>query len=825
MEYGLVVRWLVALLALGAVGVPLAARLFPRSATRGAGLALPVSALTLGLVAFWVGRVAFGPVALAAGLLVLLVLAALALVDRDALRDGDVRVDGDARDRLPDRTVLAETAAVFALGFLFVVLIRAFDPGVDPSAGEKFLDYGLLKSLLRADALPPEDMWFAGEPVRYYYGGHLLSALFATLTATPARFGYNLALAGFFGMLVAAVYDLAGAIAASRGRSRRTAGLLGAFLAGFAANLHTAGWVLLRALPPGPRGAVAGALGLDAGAVVSREFSYWSASRVIPGTINEFPLFAWLNGDLHAHMTMTPFLVLGATLAFALYRTPGTETRRRRLLLFGAVPLVGGFQAVLDTWSFPSVFGLAWLALAAAPAAPRTLLPASLAARVDAALGGAGAAGTGDGYGDDEGDPEAVPDGGRGLADELARPVVAAGLVAGAGALAALVAAPFLLGAVAGGGGERSLAVLPTGMRSSLGGLLLVHGAFLATFLAGLFGAVGRGRPLSLLAGVVALGVAGVAIGLPALGPFGALLVVGWVALRTDRAGFETVLIVGGAGLALLVELVFLNEQAGPGRMNTVFKTYAQVWPLWAAAAGAVLAGLLSAPPRPDASALWPSAGTRDVAASVFVAALLVTTGLYAAIAVPTHLDGGYPDEPTLDGTDFVATFHPSEERAIDWLDAREGQPAILSAPATGRYPGADPPTGHSPRMYRWNANPAASLTGLPTVAGWHHEVGYRGAEAYFSRVRQVDDAYTSRARAVEVLRAYDVRYVWVGPAERERYEGRGLIDFGSIRGIERVEDASTPTVTVYRVTESELPPASELRDADGGNGDGENGN
>ncbi len=490
MEYGLVVRWLVALLALGAVGVPVAARLFPRSATRGVGFALPLSALTLGVVAFWVGRVAFGPVALAVALLVVLALAALALVDRDALRDGDLAVDDDALAALPDRTVAAETAAVFVAGFLFVVLIRAHDPGVDPGAGEKFLDYGILKSLLRASALPPEDMWFAGEGVRYYYGGHLLAALWALLTATPARFAYNLALAGVFGMLVAAVYDLAGSVAAARDRSRRTAGLLAAFLVGVAANLHTAGWVFLRTLPPGARSSLAGLLGVDAREVVARDFSYWTASRVIPGTINEFPLFAWLNGDLHAHMTMTPFLLLGAALAFALYRTPASATRRRRLLLFGVVPVVGGFQAVLDTWSFPSVFGLAWLALAAAPAAPRTLLPAPLAARVDGALdrlGGRGAA-----------DDPAATDGGHGgrrLADELARPVVAAGLVAAAGVLALAVASPFLLGAVTGSGSERTLAVLPVEMRSSLGGLLVVHGAFLATFVAGLLAAVGRGRP------------------------------------------------------------------------------------------------------------------------------------------------------------------------------------------------------------------------------------------------------------------------------------------------------------------------------------------
>jgi YYY domain-containing protein len=802
MEYGLVVRWLVAFLALGAVGVPLAARLFRRSATRGVGFALPVSALTLGLVAFWIGRAAFGPVAVAAGLLVLLALAAGVLLERGALRDGTVRLDDDAVDGLPDRQIVAETAAVFAVAFLFVVVIRAFDPGVDPSAGEKFLDYGLLKSLLRAGALPPEDMWFAGEPVRYYYGGHLLAALFTTLTATPARFGYNLALAGFFGMLVAAVYDLAGSVAASRGRSRRTAGLLAAFLVGLGANLHTAGWVFLRALSPGARGTVAGVFGFDPGETVARDFSYWTASRVIPGTINEFPLFAWLNGDLHAHMTMTPFLLLGAALAFALYRAPASETRRRRLLLFGAVPLVGGFQVVLDTWSVPSVFGLAWLALAAAPAAPRTLLTASLRRRLDALFAAAAADG-GDGVEQ------------RRLPEELSRPVVAAVLVAGAGVLAVAVAAPFLLVAVAGGGSERTLALLPVEMRSSLGELSVVHGAFFATFVAGLLGAVGRERPLPVVVGGAALMLAGLAVGLPALGLFGVVLVAGWVALRTDRAGFETVLIVGGAGLALIVEVVYLNEQAGPGRMNTVFKTYAQVWPLWAAAAGVVLTGLLRAVPRPDASLLWPSAGTRDVAASLFVAGLLVSTGMYAAFAVPAHVSEGYPEEPTLDGTDFVETFHPSEARAIDWLDAREGQPAVLSAPATGVYPGADSRYGHSPAMYRWDASPAASLTGLPTVAGWHHEVGYRGPDAYFARVRTVDGAYTSRAAAVEVFREYDVRYVWVGPAERDRYEGRGMIDFSSIDGVEVVEEASTPTAMVFRVTESELPPASSLREDD----------
>ncbi len=50
-------------------------------------------------------------------------------------------------------------------------------------------------------------MWFAGEPVKYYYGGHLVTTLFAWLTATPPRFAYNLALAGFYATLVTAASD------------------------------------------------------------------------------------------------------------------------------------------------------------------------------------------------------------------------------------------------------------------------------------------------------------------------------------------------------------------------------------------------------------------------------------------------------------------------------------------------------------------------------------------------------------------------------------------------------------------------------------------
>jgi len=793
MEYLLVLRWLLAFAVLSALGLPIAARLFPRFAGRGAGLALPVALATLTLPAYWVGQVTFGPVALGAGLLVLVAASALAALDLDALRAGRLE-----RAVEVERGPVLEVAVVFALAFLFLVAVRAVDPAVHPGGGEKFLDFGLLKALARAESLPPEDFWFAGEPVAYYYGGHLVSTLLARLTFTPPRFAYNLALAGFYAALVAAVYDLAGAVAADRvgPAARQLAGALAAFFVGIASNLSTPATVVLSVLPAGLRRGLVEAVAERSQYTTARiadalgSFSYWSASRVIPGTINEFPLFAWLNGDLHAHMMGTPFLVLAAALSYACYRTPATESRRRLALALGVVPLLGGFQVVVDTWSFPSMFGLLWLGLVFAPAHPASLVPGGAGRRLRSAVAE------------------------RGLPGEVGR-LVAATLVTGvAGVLAVVVAAPFLFGAAT--ATSREVAVLAVAERSSLGALFLVHGAFVAVFLAYLVTRYDDARAWPVLLGIAALAVVALGQGLAVLVLTGPLFALGWVALRMDRpAGFETVLIVAGAGLVTIVEIVYLREQAGPVRMNTVFKTYMQVWVLWSVAVGVSLVGLLRSVgvearvPTRLASALRgqatpgggrPSAlgGAVARAAVVGLIVLLVlSTAVYGALALGEHAAAGR--EPTLDATAFVERDHPGEARAIDWLDAREGTPTITSAPGTVAYSG--PGDGPSEGMYTWQANPASSLTGVPTVAGWRHEVGYRGDEAYFGRVRDVDVFYTgSAADRRAFLRAYGVEYVWVGPAERDRY---GSVDLSELEALTVAHESGS--VTIYRVDAGRL--------------------
>jgi YYY domain-containing protein len=728
---------------------------------------------------YWIGRVTFGPGAVALGIGVLLAVSALCYT----------RFDPEI-----DTRRFRGWLAVFTAAFLLLVAVRAVDPSVQPIGGEKFLDFGLLKTILRDTALPPEDMWFAGEPVQYYYGGHLISAILTIITGavpidgTAPRYAYNLALAGFYAALVSTAYGLAGSISASRNASYVAGGLFGAFLVGVASNLVTTLQVALMPIPDGFATFVAKRFatlsegdqgsGLQPGELLSGFDGYWTPSRVIEGTINEFPLFAWLNGDLHAHMLSTPFLLLLAGVVFAYYLTPEAEIRRRRLLLFGAAPPIAGTVAVVNTWSFPATAGLAFLGALFADSDPWSLLRG------------------------DDGSPVGE--------DEVER--ILGALLAGVGVLlvGAIWVLPFLVGPATGAGG-RSLGVVPD--RSGWSGFLLVHGWVLAVFAAYFASRFTEGvRPSEtaewmIAAAVAVLVVLTVLAGAPAFAFLTPLFLFAWVKLRrSDALGFESVLFLAGAGLVLLVEVIYLREEAGPGRLNTVFKTYMQVWVLWATASGAALAIL--APRRPllaavdgATAALSPedaglgSARLRKQAAAVFSVLLVVSLSMYGVFALGTQFED--TSDPTLDSTAYLADARPTEASAIAWLDDREGKPTIVTA---------------APGGYRWSprrgqgASAPASLTGVPTVLGWFHERGYRGTGPYQQRLAEVGTIYTgSPGQRAALLEKHDVEYVYAGPAERARYGEANVTAFDSMEGVETARRWG-PEMVIYQVDRSELP-------------------
>jgi YYY domain-containing protein len=940
MEYTLVLVWLAVLAVLTAAATPLAAFLLSPLPDRGSGLGLPVAIGVLGVASYWVGQVAFGWAGIVVALLVVLAGSAFAL----------------ARGYAPERGPAVEAFVVFVVGFLFVVAIRAADAAADPYAGEKMLDFGLLATLYRAPALPPEDMWFAGERLQYYYGGHMIAAQLGRLTRTAPAYAYNLALAAYYGLTVAAAYGLARSLALARGISPRRAGALGAVLVGVASNLSTParGLILLvqhlqrpitfqgpvdvllaplrvlflvvpndtvRVVSPEDGGRFVEVLGYQfSGLAVSADgFGYWAASRVIPWTINEFPLFAYLNGDLHAHMMSPPLLLVAVAFAFAYWRAPPEAVWRRRASLLVAAPALGGLLAVVNTWSFPSVAGIVALTTAFAAAHPVTVLPAPVADRV-----------------------RAIADASR-LHEEVTRGAVAVVLAGVVGALSVAFALPFFSGATSG----QYPALLPD--RSSLVGLVLVHGAFLLVtvayfldrsrvdrdaletgLLTGVIAVIAVGalavgwlpeslfvpwlpadllvvaaagvlaaaalsnslRDRALVAGGVLALVAfaayhgsqvafvgaggaalfavaaaafadesparraavGVAVAVAVLGGVAwvldatvlvvvaPVLFAGMVLLRLRRdVGFEAVLVLGATGLVTLVEFLYVAERAGPGRLNTVFKLYWQVWVMWGVAGGVMLADVASrAWPRwlvrpalaraPTASGRTTSAdggtdastdGGRDdsggvdwgrvlrVGSTVGAVVLVLSLSLYGGFAVVGHFqanpsahwvcgatgeDGA--GEWTLDAKDWSEECYPDQAAAITWLNDRDGRPVVVEAPTVGQYLyGANSPASGL-------VSGVSSHTGLPTVAGWAHAANYHTQAEWDARIAHVETIYESadaNERAA-VLREYGVSYVYVGPNERSRYD---VANLDADPGVERVQRWGD--VVVYAVDQDTL--------------------
>ena len=772
MEYGLVVLWWLTYIGLALFGLPIAAHLFSPLPGRGAGFSLTISLTVVTLVAFWIGFLSLGWVALVAGLTVLALGAVLAS-----------RSSSNVNYR-----AAVEVLCVFTLVFVAVLIVRSVDPGITPQ-GEKFLDYGLMVSLYRSSQLPPEDFWFAGKSLIYYYGGHFLASLLARLTGTPPWFGFNLAIAGFFGMLASGVYELAGSIAARqrqqgnqfRGistslyaeRTRLIAGSIAVFVTICTGNISTAARVFVRNLPAPIRSEVAKMLAsahseLPAYQILRQipaDYQYKVAGRIIPKMYNPFPLFAIIRGDLRPYLLSTPFLLVVAGICYTYYCTPERATHRRRALLFGAIPVITGLMAIVNTWSIGVVCGLAVLTLAFSPANPCSLLPS--------------------------GTPVIHSSSFSSLTDDTSLNVIwrmgvgiaLAGIVS---LLGTLVALPFFLGPVS-SSPSSSLLTVPAKARSPLGSLLLVHGGFLSVIVLYLLTRI-RTQWTNRIAGAgVFLSIALLIISPKTLAPLillGLPLLAGGYILIADRSsGFEGILVVAGLGLVLLCELVFIQD--GNGRFNTVVKTYMPTWILWACATGVIL------PKLARGREAWSWTRRRQQVGAIFAVFLLISMAIYGGIALPRHFtEPGEPDinQPSLDGMAAAERNIPGQAEAIRWLYNRSGRPTLVSAPVW--------------RVYSWSASPAASLTGLPTLVGVSHEAQYRGRKAFFNRVAIVNTIYIGSAeQRVYFLRKYGVEYIYVGPTERIKYQD--IRPFDETQGISVAFQAGN--VIIYKVDQERL--------------------
>jgi uncharacterized membrane protein len=222
--------------------------------------------------------------------------------------------------------------------FLISLLLWAYIRGQEPSIRglEKFMDFGFINSILRSKYFPPLDMWLSadpsrptGYPINYYYFGHLTGAVLIKLTGITPSIGYNLILATIFALGVTQIFSLVINLFINfmSGLENRLVngfkliktvflGLMGAYIVNLAGNLHTIYlfttgypnespvpfWQILRSYNP---------------------IAYWypNATRFIPFTIHEFPIYSYVVADLHGHVFDIPFVILTLAVLFRIINT------------------------------------------------------------------------------------------------------------------------------------------------------------------------------------------------------------------------------------------------------------------------------------------------------------------------------------------------------------------------------------------------------------------------------------------------------------------------------------------------------------------------
>ena len=239
---------------------------------------------------------------------------------------------------------------VFAVAFFGMALLVAYSPEVWGT--EKPMDMAFINAANASSSFPPHDPWMAGEDLNYYYLGHLSMAMVLKVMGSAPDEGYNLAVALVAALSAAAVFTLGGTLwAAARPRLAGVRG--GPVAAGLAAvvvcivlgNLAGVRAWLDAAGPPG-------------------DYDWFAPSRVVPGTINEFPWFSFLLEDLHAHVLALPFTVLA--LAFALQVVlvgPRGDAVWRGVAEALAAGLAVGALYPVNSWSYPVAAGLLVLAV------------------------------------------------------------------------------------------------------------------------------------------------------------------------------------------------------------------------------------------------------------------------------------------------------------------------------------------------------------------------------------------------------------------------------------------------------------------------------
>ena len=312
-DFFVIFYWWLLLFGLGVVFLPLTFKLFPKFFDKGYAFSKIIGILVVSYIVWLLGSLKilqFVPEA------VWLVVVAAIAINFALFRRKPSEFTRDLKKIL--KIVLSEEA-LFLLCLTAWSVVRGFNPQILNI--EKFMDFSILNTILRAKYFPPSDPWLSGFPINYYYFGQFLIAVLTKLSGLSPSITYNLGLASVFAL--AAVESFSFVFALTK---NYFASFLSFVILALCGNLD---WAIN---------------------FLKKIKTYWypQATRLIPYTISEFPAYSFLLGDLHAHLLDIPVVLLILTFLLNLFLD-----KNRNFLKFALLPVALGATALTNSWDFP----------------------------------------------------------------------------------------------------------------------------------------------------------------------------------------------------------------------------------------------------------------------------------------------------------------------------------------------------------------------------------------------------------------------------------------------------------------------------------------
>ncbi|TMC20654.1 MAG: hypothetical protein E6J34_12020 [Chloroflexi bacterium] len=677
-----------------------------------------------------------------------------------------------------NQTYIITTELIFLGMVVLLGWLRSYGP--DIRGFEMYMDEGFIAAIMRSGHFPPNDMWYAGYSLNYYYYAHYMIAMLAKLLGQAPSIAFNTGIAIYFGVTAVNLFGVTCNIVAWARYQRKAIHEDGN------PGVERADTIFPPLLRSIPYGLLTMVMALILGNLAAATQLWWKAhgdmtqydwfapSRIVDKTINEFPAFSFLLSCFHAHVLALAFTIMAIGIAFNfLLEHDGKGLRAfgrgwRLVFTLSISALILGGLFVMNGWDYPTYVGLTIVCIA---------LQQWLAYEA------------------------------RFSASWLLDVFIASGALV---ALSCLLYMPFYLNFSS---PSQGLGIVPATERSPLGNELLIYGLFGFVFLSLLIASMFK-QPLVALSHLVptledetvrhrwscigSIGLAAYAavclallVKMPDMTTFTVATTLALSATILlfynigDRSHAFTML-AGTLAFVLIAgcEVFFLKDAFSGGmylRMNTVFKFYFQTWALLSIASGAGLYFILRS--FQPASLFMVNLQWLQRGVAVVWTALLVV--LFLAELQRSN---------SLDGLNYLKTdpANPGDYDAILWLNKHvQGDPVIVEAVGDDYH----------------NYARVSAFTGLPTVMGWTgHEVQWRlnwlnnpaNAADFGRRGSDIDQIYTNPdpQRVSLLMNYYHAQYLYVGVLEYAKYPMVNLRRFGTFMQI--VYNANS--VTIYKI-------------------------